>query len=297
MSVQSASVTNNWAKIGKFAGITLMIILALIFIFPIVFMFMSSLKPTEQLLRDSASFRAFLPVGDISLDNYKAMFDRAPVWRFLFNSLLVTSVTVALGLFVNSLVAYAIALLRWSGKGLVLGIIIATLVVPFEAFAVPLLLIVSRLPTFSFSDGFTTGWINTYYVQIVPFIAQAFIIFLFVQFFKSLPYDLIEAARIDGASWFQIYRKVIMPISGPVLSTAAVLMILQMWNQYFWPIMTVQSEELRPVMIGLSYFFQLNVAWGEVMAFLSFITIPVLIFFLLIQRTYIESIAASGIKG
>jgi multiple sugar transport system permease protein len=82
-----------------------------------------------------------------------------------------------------------------------------------------------------------------------------------------------------------------------VISTAAILMIILMWNQYMWPLMTIQSEALRPVMIGLSYFFQLDIAWGEVMSFLSFITIPVLIFFLLIQRTYIESIAASGIKG
>ncbi len=294
---QSSPVTNNWRKIGKIAGIVFMIILALIFIFPIIFMFMSSLKPSEQLLRDSASFRAFMPVGDISLNNYREMFQRAPVFRFLFNSFIVTAVTVSLGLFVNSLIAYALALLRWSGKGLILGIIIATLVVPFEAIAVPLLLIVSKLPTFSTAEGFGIGWINTYHVQIIPFIAQAFIIFLFVQFFKSLPYDLIEAARIDGASWFTIYRKVIVPISGPVFSTAAVLMALPMWNSYLWPIMTVQSEALRPVMVGLSYFFQLNVAWGEVMAFLSFITLPILIFFLLIQRTYIESIAASGIKG
>jgi multiple sugar transport system permease protein len=267
-----------------------------IFVFPIVFMFMSSLKPTEQLLRDSASLQAFLPVGDISLDNYRAMFERAPVWRFLFNSLLVTSITVGLGLFVNSLAAFAIAVPRWKGKSVVLGVIIATLVVPFEAIAIPLLLIVSRLPNLN-SEGFSLGWLNTYHVQIIPFIAQALIIFLFVQFFKDLPYDLVEAARIDGASWFQIYSRVYLPISGPIFSTAAILMIITMWNQYFWPIMTVQSEEYRPVMIGLSYFFQLNVAWGEVMAFLSFITIPVLIFFLLIQRTYIESIAASGIKG
>jgi multiple sugar transport system permease protein len=224
------------------------------------------------------------------------MMERAPVIRFLFNSLLVTSVTVSLGLFVNSLVGFSIAVMRWSGKGTILAVIIATLIVPFEAIAIPLLLIVSRLPTIS-SEGFSTGWINTYHVQIIPFIAQAFIIFLFVQFFKDLPYDLVEAARIDGANWFQIYYRVFVPISGPVFSTAAVLMIIPMWNQYFWPIMTVQSEEIRPVMIGLSYFFQLEVAWGEVMAFLSFITIPVLIFFLLIQRTYIESIAASGIKG
>jgi multiple sugar transport system permease protein len=170
------------------------------------------------------------------------------------------------------------------------------MIVPFEAIAIPLLLIVSRLPSIGM-EGLSSGWINTYHVQIVPFIAQALIIFLFVQFFKSMPYDLVEAARIDGANWFQIYARVFVPVAGPVFSTAAILMIIGMWNQYFWPIMTVQSAELRPVMIGLSYFFQLNVAWGEVMAFLSFITLPVLVFFLFVQRTYIESIAASGIKG
>lgn len=294
--MSSSSVGGRWHNVARITGYTLMIVLALIFIFPIVFMFMSSLKPTPQLLRDSASLRAFLPVGDISLDNYRGMFERAPVGRFIFNSLLVTIITVSLGLFVNSLVGYAIALMRWSGKGVILGVIIATLVVPFEAIAVPLLLIVSKLPTIS-AEGLAQGWINTYHVQIIPFIAQAFVIFLFVQFFKSLPYDLIEAARIDGAGWFQIYARVIVPISGPVFSTAAILMIMPMWNSYLWPLMTVQSEELRPVMIGLSYFFQLNIVWGEVMAFLSFITIPVLIFFLAMQRTYIESIAASGIKG
>jgi len=294
--MDSRSVKSRNQRLANAVTYLLMIILGLIFIFPIVFMFVSSLKPDDQLLRDSASLRAFLPVGDISLNNYKEMFERAPVLRFLFNSLLVTSLTVGIGLFLNSLAAYAIAVLRWRGKSLVLGVIIATLIVPFETVAVPLLLIVSKLPSIG-AEGLTTGWINTYHVQIFPFLAQALIIFLFVQFFKSLPYELVEAARIDGAGWFQTYWRIYVPISGPVFSTAAILMIISMWNQYLWPLMTVQSEALRPVMIGLSYFFQLNVAWGEVMSFLSFITIPVLIFFLLIQRTYIESIAASGIKG
>jgi multiple sugar transport system permease protein len=208
----------------------------------------------------------------------------------------VTTLTVGIGLFINSLAAYAIAVPRWRGKGIILGVVIATLIVPFETVAVPLLLIVSKLPSIG-AEGLTTGWINTYHVQILPFIANALIIFLFVQFFKSLPYELVEAARIDGAGWFQTYYRIYLPISGPVISTAAILMIILMWNQYMWPLMTIQSEALRPVMIGLSYFFQLDIAWGEVMSFLSFITIPVLIFFLLIQRTYIESIAASGIKG
>ena len=292
----SGTVHSRDYTISRFAGYALMIVLALIFIFPIVFMFMSSLKPTEQLLRDSASLRAFLPVGDISFDNYRAMQERAPVWRFLFNSLLVTTVTVALGLLINSLIAFAISVMRWSGKAVVLAVIIAVMIVPFETIAVPLLLIVSKLPTIG-AEGLVTSWINTYHVQITPWIAQAFIIFLFVQFFRDLPYELVEAARMDGASWFQIYARVYVPISGPVFSTAAILMIIKMWNQYLWPLMVVQSEEYRPIMIGLQYFQQLNVEWGEMMAFLSFTTIPVLIFFLAMQRTYIESIAASGIKG
>ena len=216
----SGTIHGQGHKLSRFAGYALMIVLALIFIFPIVFMFMSSLKPTDQLLRDSASFRAFLPVGDISLDNYRAMQERAPVWRFLFNSLLVTSVTVGLGLLVNSLIAFAIAVLRWSGRAIVLATVIAVMIIPFETIAVPLLLIVSRLPTIG-AEGLASGWINTYHVQIIPWIVQALIIFLFVQFFRDLPFELVEAARMDGASWFQIYSRVYVPISGPVFSTAA----------------------------------------------------------------------------
>jgi len=273
-----------------------LIVLALIFIFPIIFMLMSSLKPELQLLRDSGSFRAFLPVGDISLDNYRAAIDRAPVARFIFNSVLVTSITVILGLFVNSFAGFAIAIPRWRGKGIVLGLVIAVLILPFETIAVPLLLMVSRLPNIGL-EGITQGWLNTFHVQIIPFIVHPFSIFLFAQFFSELPYALVEAAKIDGASWWQIYRRVIVPISGPIFATAAILTVLPMWNQYLWPLMTVQSEEFRPVMVGLQYYFQQDIAWNEVMAFLSLITIPVLILFLALQRTYIESIAESGIKG
>jgi multiple sugar transport system permease protein len=291
-----SNVKGRWHNVSSTARIALMLALALVFIFPILFMFMSSLKPTEQLLRDTSSFRAFLPVGDVSLNNYRDAFERAPVGRFIFNSVLVTAITVIIGLVVNSLAGFAIAIPRWKGKGIILGLIIATLIVPFETIAVPLLLIVSRLPSVG-AEGFSQGWINTYHVQIIPMIFNAFSIFLFAQFFGSLPHALVEAAKIDGASWWQIYRRVIVPISGPVFATAAILTWLPMWNQYLWPLMVVQSEEFRPVMVGLQYYFQQNVAWGEVMAFLSIITIPVLILFLALQRTYIESIAESGIKG
>jgi multiple sugar transport system permease protein len=278
----------------------LLVALALLFVFPIVFMLFSSLKPNQQIFIDVRSFRAFLPVGDISIDNYQGVFNRVPVLRFLFNSIFVTTVTVTLGLLFNSMAAFALSRMRWRGQNMLLLVIIATLIVPLESIAVPMLLLVSVLPWIGF-DGLRpileSGWLNSYHVQIIPFIANAFGIFLFYTYFQSLPRELDEAARIDGASWLQIYRRVIVPLSGPVFATVAILTALPAWNAYLWPLMVAQSEDIRPVMVGLQYFFQLDVAWGEVMAYASIITVPVLALFLAFQRAFIQSIASTGLKG
>ena len=271
--------------------------IALVFVFPIVFMIVSSLKPDLQLLRDSGSLRAFLPVGDLSLDNYFSAFDRAPIARFIFNSVFITAVTLVLSLLLCSLAAFSFVFLNWRGRAAILSIILATFIVPFETIAIPLLLIVNNLPWIGF-DGFKIGWLNSYQVQIIPWIADALTIFLFVQYFKDLPRDLVEAARVDGATWLQVYRRVVMPLSGPVLATAAILKFLVMYNnQFIWPIMVVQEESYRPIMVGLMYFFQLNTAWGEIMAYLTIITVPVLAFYLALQKAFIASIASTGIKG
>ena len=275
---------------------TVLSIIAVIFLFPLVFMLMSSFKPDQQLLVDTGSLRAFLPVGDISLNNYYDAFDRAPVGLFVMNSIIVTGTTVVLSLLICSLAAFSFVFVKWRGRELILTLILATLIVPFETIAIPLLLIFSKLPWIGL-DGFSTGWLNSYRVQIVPFIADGLTIYLFVQYFKDLPGELIEAARVEGASWGQIYRRIVMPLSGPVLATAAILKFLAMYNQYLWPLMVVQQEGYRPVMVGLQYFFQLNVAWGEIMAYLSLITVPVLVFYLFLQRAFIASIASTGVKG
>ena len=298
----AAPVRPAMATLNRPRGLSLvlryavLVAVALVFVFPVLFMLMSSLKPSAQLLADTSSLRAVLPVGDISLDNYASAFRTAPVGLFIFNSVLVTGVTVVLSLFLGSLAAFSFAFLHWRGRDLVFSLVLATLIVPFETIAIPLLLEVNTLPMIG-AHGFTIGWLNTYHVQIVPWIADGLTIFLFVQYFKDLPFELIEAARIDGAGWFTIYRRVIMPISGPVLATAAILKFLAMYNQYLWPLMVTQAEQYRPVMVGLQYFFQLNVAWGDVMAYLSIITVPVLVFYLLLQRAFISSIASTGIKG
>ena len=253
----------------KDAGTMLVrILFAVVAAFPIVFMLVSSLKPDQQIFGDMSSLAAFLPVGNIS--------------------------------FVNSLCAFALSRMQVRGKKIVFTAILATLIVPFQTLALPLVWWVNQLPYFElngFSLEFSKGWLDTYQVQIIPFIANAFSIYLFHQYFESIPKELDEAARIDGAGWFKIYRQVVMPLSGPATATVAILTFLPAWNSYLWPLMVVQSEELRPVMIGIQYFFQLNVSWGEVMAYASLITVPVVVLFIAFQRSFVNSIASSGVKG
>jgi multiple sugar transport system permease protein len=282
------------AKAGQYA---INLVLMFFFIFPLLFMLMSSLKPNDQIFSDLRSVRAFLPVGDLSLHNYDAVFAKSKFFRFLFNSLLISAVTIVLALFVNSMIAYALSRLKWMGQKVVLAIIIATLIIPGETVIMPLLLLVGNLPSFSFTEGFTQGWLNTYHVQIIPFVTSAFSIFLFYQFFRDIPREFDEAALVDGASRFQIYYKIILPNAGPVFATVTILTFLGTWNAFLWPTMVIQSEELRPVMVGMQYFFQQDMEWGEVMAYATLITIPVLAIFMAFQGAFVRSIASSGVKG
>lgn len=275
-------------------------LLVLVFAFPIIFMVVSSLKPDQQIFLDLKSWQAFVPVGDISLNNYLGVFERVPVAQFMFNSALVSATTVILGLVVNSLAGFALSRVEWRGRGIVLAILIATLIVPFETIAIPMVFLVSKLPWLTFENGvfeIQQGMMNTYEVQILPSVAGAFSIFLFAQYFKSIPKELDEAAIVDGASWFRIYWQVVTPLSGPAFATSAILTFLAAWNAYLWPIMTVQKEGIRPIQVGLQYFFQENVDWGQIMAYTTLITLPVLILFVSFQRAFVSSIASSGVKG
>lgn len=276
----------------------------LLFSLPLLFMISSSLKDPQAIFADVKSWRAFLPVGDISLDQYAGVFERLPLGQFIFNSVFISAVVVILGLFVNSMAAFAIARLKFRGQNAILVFLIATLVVPFETIAMPLLVLVNSLPRISFEDGsfeITTGWLNTYLVQIAPFIAWGFSIFLFVQYFKTIPKELDEAAIIDGASFFSIYWRIIVPLAGPAFATSAILSFLAIWNAYLWPVMVVQTEALRPVQVGLDYFWastsEEGTQWGEIMAYSTLITLPILVIFVIFQRAFVASVASSGVKG
>lgn len=291
-------------SLGLAIQYALAIFFMLLFSLPLLFMISSSFKDPQAIFGDVKSWKAFFPVGDVNFDQYLGVFDRLPLGQFLFNSIFISSVVVLLGLFVNSLAGYAIARLKFKGQNVILVALIATLVIPFETIAMPLLVLVNSLPRISFENGtieLTTGWLNTYLVQIAPFIAWGFSIFLFVQYFKTIPKELDEAALIDGAGFFAIYWRIIVPLAGPAFATSAILSFLAIWNAYLWPVMVVQTESLRTVQVGLDYFWastsEEGTQWGEIMAYSTLITVPIIIVFIIFQRSFVASVASSGVKG
>jgi len=267
---------------------SLLIVVALFFLFPIVFMFVSSIKNNEtQIIRDMSSISAFIPYGELGLKNYFDVFKQMPFGRFMFNSVFIVGSTVLTGLVLNSMIAYALARLRFKGRGLILSVIIALIIIPTEVVVIPLLLMVNRI-----------GWLDSYQVQIVPFIVDAFSIFLFYQFFIGLPKSLDEAAKIDGANPFQVYWKIIVPLSKPVFATVAILQFLFRWGDFLWPLMVTRGYEYRPLPVAIQQFFSQDPkVWGDIFAFASMVTIPSLIIFLLFQKWFLRSVASSGIKG
>ena len=274
---------------------SLMTLLALFFLFPIVFMLVSSLKDNDsQLVADMSSIYAFIPYGHISLQNYVNAFHLVPFGLYMFNSVFIVVCIVSSGLIVNSLIAYALARMQFAGRGFLLACIVGLIVVPFEAVAIPLLLIVNQLP---WIDGSTT-WLDSYHVQILPFVADAFSIYLFYQFFIGISKDFEEAALVDGAGRFRIYWQVVVPLSHPAFISVAILQFITHIGDFLWPVLVTRGDTYRPLMVGLQVFFgEPPIRWGPIMAFASMITLPVLVVFLLFQRWFLRSVASSGIKG
>ena len=273
-------------QINIVASYLLLTLLALLFIAPLVFMIVGSLKPDDLVLAEAGSIRAFIPTS-VSFQNYSDVFDRINFGHFLFNSLIITGSIVGAGLVVNSLTGYALARLRWRGRNTVLLIILALMIIPFEAIAVPL-----------FFQMIMLGWRDTYIVQILPFVANAFSIYLFYTFFIDLPKELEEAARIDGAKTLRIFWEIIVPVSKPAFASVAILTFLTQWGSFLWPLMVTIGEDVRPLPVAIATFQALPpLQWGDIMAFGVMMVAPILIIFLLFQKWFVQGVAATGTKG
>jgi multiple sugar transport system permease protein len=274
------------ARVSTIGSYALLILLALLFIAPIAFMFVASLKPDELVLSQAGTIQGFIPVP-ASPQNYRDVFDRVNFGQFFINSLLITSSIVLIGLLVNSMAGYAFARLRWRGRNFILLVVLALMIIPFEAIAVPLFFQVTLL-----------GWRNTYLAQILPFIANAFSIYLFYTFFIGLPKELEEAAKIDGASTMRTFWEIIVPVSKPVFATVTILTFLTQWGSFLWPLMVTIDEKVRPLPVAIASFQTLPpIQWGDIMSFGVMMVAPILIVFLAFQKWFVEGVASTGTKG
>lgn len=264
----------------------LLLVMALAYLIPVWVMVAGSLKPDAQVLLEAGSLRGYFP-AEWSGQNYRDVFARVPFMRYLFNSTFITLSIVLCGLLVNSLAGYAFARMQWPGRDRLLLIVIALMIIPLEAIAVPLFYEVTLL-----------GWRNTYLVQIVPFIANAFSIYLFYTFFLGLPKELEEAARIDGAGMWRIFFIIVVPNAKPVFATVAILTFLTQWGSFLWPLMVTHSEAVRPLPLGIAAFYTLPpLQWGDIFAFGVMMVLPVLLIFLVFQRWFVRGVATTGVKG
>lgn len=227
---------------------------------------------------------------ETGIQNFADMNTRVNYWRALFNSTLVVTITVVLGLLVNSMFAYAIARIKFWGREFLITGVISLIIIPFSAVAIPLFLMVVR--QFGCSDS--------YQALIFPLIASAFSIYLFYQFFISLPKELEEAAFVDEADRFRTYWQIVLPLSGPVFATVTVLQFLALWANLLWPVMVVRGLD-SPVAtlpyVMQTFFGQAPRQWGDVMAFALCTTLPTLLLFLFFQRWFVRSVVSSGVKG
>ncbi|MEW8025564.1 MAG: carbohydrate ABC transporter permease [Candidatus Thiodiazotropha sp.] len=260
--------------------------MAALFIVPLLMMFIGSLKPDQSILVEGGSLAAFLP-SDVSLQNYADVFRRSDFLRYFFNSLFITGCIVSSGLLVNSMAAYAFARLQWRGRDLLFNLVLALMILPFEAIAIPLFYGASML-----------GLRDSYSIQIVPFIANAFSIYLFYSFFIGMPKELEEAARLDGASTLRIFFSIIMPNAKPVFASVAILTFLTWWGSYLWPMMVTIGPSVRPLPVAIASFFTLPpLNWGDILAFGVMMVSPVLLLFIIFQRWFVRGVASSAIKG
>lgn len=273
---------------SKTICVILLVVLAVIAIFPLLWAIASSLRPDTEIYQYALPFQwhTFVPV-EFTADAYKALFTDFNFQRPIINTLIVALLTVIFSCFVNSIAAFGFTFFHFKGKKILYALVLVSFMVPFESIAIPLYKVVYQF-----------NWVNTFWGLIVPGIADGLVLFLFVQFFSSIPDGLFEAARIDGASWLQIYWRILLPMSKPVLITAALMVFINQWNSFLWPLLVAHGREMRLIQVALSDFTAEHVTLWSCLYAASVVSalIPLLLF-LPFQKYYVEGITSSGLKG
>jgi multiple sugar transport system permease protein len=266
-----------------------LIITSIVMIGPFYWTLATSFKPPGDIF---ASPPKWLP-NPWTLQNYRDVFRLLPFERYFFNSVVVTGAIVALNIVFDTMAAYAFAKLRFPGRNLLFFLLLLTLMVPFQVNLIPLYRIMVGLHRISPHLG-----VDSYSGIILPGAIQVFGIFLMRQFLQSIPDEVLESARVDGASEFTILRRIVFPLASPGMATLAIFTFLGAWNDFLWPLIVINQDNLRTLPVGLALLAQKNtINWGNEMAGTALAAAPMILVFLLLQRRFIEGLTAGAVKG
>jgi multiple sugar transport system permease protein len=279
---------------------TLATIGVIIFIAPWVWMLSASFQPLGDIFDWPPSW---IP-EHFTLDNYTRFFAGTDFGRLVFNSAFVSVVVTALQMFFNALAAYTFAKRRFPGRDVIFVVLLMALMIPGQVSLIPNYLTLQHMPLFGGNDIYGQGghgWLDSFYGLIVPGSSSIYGIFLLRQYMKTIPDELIDAAKIDGAGEFRIFAQIVVPLSGPALAAMGIFTFTYFWNDFFWPLfwplIVISTPSLRTLPVGLALFVIKNrTVWDIVMAGSVVATLPVLVIFLLFQRYFIRGIALSGMK-
>lgn len=271
-------------------------ILSLIFLFPLFYMIATSTKTESQFAHDAGTFAMFIPNLNIrqAFSNYSILFTEFGVWKYAVNSFIYAGIVIVLNILINGLAGYAIAKFKFPGKRFFNFLIIFLIVVPVETSIIPLYSIVKNILNLKAELSVLA--------VILPATISIFNIFLFVQFFQGIPTEYEEAARMDGANSLQIFFKVIVPLSKPIIATVAVFCFIGVWNDYLWPIMVLPYSSpdewpLYPIQAALTSIQTIQgITTGEIMASLVVTSLPIFIIYIVAQKYIVQGFGSSGLK-
>lgn len=260
-----------------------MSVLLLIVITPFIWMITGSLKTQGELLQSPPTWIPEAP----TLDNFRRLFERLDFLHYFRNSSIVAIAVTVGNLLFCSMLGYALAHLNFPGKNIIFGAVLGTLMIPGLVVFIPQFVLVVNL-----------GLANTLPALILPFLVGPFGVFLMRQFFLGIPRDLLEAARIDGASEMGIFFRIMLPLAGPALATLGILTFLGSWNNFLWPLVVASTEKTYtlPVALALVSTGQNQTDYGLLLAGACLVVLPILLVFLFFQRYFIQGIASTGIK-
>jgi multiple sugar transport system permease protein len=261
----------------------LLVGLTAVSLFPLLWMLSVSFMPAGA----ASAFPPPLMPETPTLDNYRELFARAGMLRYLANSLLLAAAVTLLSLVLNTMAGYAFAKLAFAGRERIFQLLIGALVIPGQVAMMPLFLMLKEM-----------GLVNSWGGIVVPALAGIFGIYLVRQYARTIPDELIEAARVDGAGELRIFAVVVVPLLRPVLASLAVFTFLGSWNDFMWPLIVLTDEELQTLPVALASLSREHVQDNELMMAGSVVTVlPVLVLFLLLQRHYIQGLLLGGVKG